>query len=482
MNLHIPRYEGPDIVGLPADGRFIPVTNSEFGRLDCLRKHFFGYVERLQQPETRAMSIGNAWDLVMGDVFDWWRVHDTPYKEGNLEQCPWCTTFETGERCEHCHGSGEGVMVWALERWQDSVDAGDMEPDEFDRLRELLTRMATGYIVRYQGGPLQSITIEAVQQGLARVVLNPATGEPYCPDTFIRADGNGWVIARTGDMVREGVEVSKVNWPIYQVGRMDVLGADRRTRAAWVIDSKSSGQPSGFAAKLSVDPQLPGYCWLLEPHLERFGLNGIAGYYYDITSTTLQRDPKELAWKPPKIAELREMAKERGIESPGRKVEDFLAALGIEPQHGGFSLARSGENASVPSWRYLAALDAAGIPEDEYDDHLDWCVAEVDPKFYKREWEFFGETALNRYAREVFAKSRQWAQQYRNAARAKDEGDLDVAFPRTPICTIGNRGCAFKGICSQDSDEGRSGYDMNRGLRWESAEEPVKNANLDFGW
>jgi hypothetical protein len=161
-------------------------------------------------------------------------------------------------------------------------------------------------------------------------------------------------------------------------------------------------------------------------------------------------------------------------------VEDHLQALGIEPKHGGFSLARSGENASVPSWRYLAALDEAGIPEEEYADQLDWCVADVDPKFYKREWEFFGETALNRYARELFAKSRLWASQYRNAARAKDEADLDVSFPRTPICTIGNRGCAYKGICSQDSPEGRAGYDVSEGLRWESSE-PEQN-NLEFGW
>ena len=484
MRLMIPRYDASDVIGLPASGQCITISNSEIGWMSCLKKHWFGFIEGMESGSTIRMDIGNGWDEVMGDVATWWMERDTPYRESFLTTCAWCVDGVDMLLCDHCRGDGLGPWQRAVEPWQDMVDAGQMGEDDMEQARETLFRMAVGYIHRHQGGPLQTIKIVAVQQSVARAIINPATGKPYRPETFMRVlPGGEMVLARTGDLTEAGQhEIVKVAWPVYQVGKIDVLGADRRTNAGWVIDSKSTIQPSGFVGRLGVDPQLPGYCWVLEPHLEHFGLNGIAGFFYDIASTAMQRNPKELKWKPPLMGDLRAMAKERGIVPAGKKSEDFLEALGIEAQHGGFSLAQSGTNASCPTWRFEAAIKAAGLNEDDYSDHLDWAFAEVDPKFYRREFETYGDTALNRYEREVFAKARTWAAQRRHAVRAQDEVDIDVRFPRTPICTIGNRGCSFRGPCSQDSPESREGYDVREVLRWAPDDEEEASGEQTFDW
>ena len=230
---------------------------------------------------------------------------------------------------------------------------------------------------------------------------------------------------------------------------------------------------------MSYDPQLPGYCWAVEPHVEHFGLSRIGGFMFDIASTSFQRDPKVKQWKPPKVGDMRANVKKQGGDPKGMDADALMAELGIEPGHGGFSLARSGEGLSVPSWRFENAITAAGLSQADYKEHVDWLFEENDLKFYRRESDTVGPVSIARYGREVFAKARQIAALRRAGARSTGPDDLDVNFPRTDICTMPGGTCAFKGICSQDSPEGRERYGEREATTWSTTVVQQENTGHD---
>ncbi len=495
LTISIPRYTDAPIVGLPEDGRVVTVTNSELGRLPCAKQYWFTYIERLEAVSTQPMQRGIAWDEIMTDVYSWWMDKDASYQDRYLESCAWChgtgnttngiITDEAEEpMCPRCDGTGRGPLLRTAIRWQEAAAQQDALPfteEEFDHEIERLRRMATGYIHTRQGGPLQTIKIVAVQAMVARVITNPKTGRPYRPETFLTRDESGdWFMTETGELHNVAPDdIRRVTWPWYQVGAIDAVGADRQTSVGYVIDAKSTTTPDKFIGSMSYDPQLPGYCWALEPHLEHFGLSRIAGFMYDVANTTFQREPKELKWKPPKVADMKAELKAQGGEPKGLDAAELQTALGIQPGHGGFSTARSGEALSVPSWRFEAAITAAGLSQSDYGEHVDWLFENNDAKFYKREDDTIGPESMARYGRETFAKVQKIAALRRAAARSKGSDDIEVRFPRTPICTMPGGTCAFKGICSQDSPGGRERYSEREATTWSTVQQQQQSMGFD---
>src|SRR5690606_37081815 len=207
---------------------------------------------------------------------------DTPYASRHLDLCAWCTAGEdaSGARCTVCGGTGHGSLVRALQPWRDALEdeVPPFGPDVVEATEERLRRAWQGYVEVYHGGPLQNYRIVATQAKLARVVINPATGAPYCPDTFLLQVREGvWVRAGTGDLINHADRIMKVNWPVYQIGALDAVAVDRRTSGGWVIDAKYTANMQSFHGRLQVDPQLPGYCWLLDEHREHFGISEVVG-------------------------------------------------------------------------------------------------------------------------------------------------------------------------------------------------------------
>ena len=311
----IRRYES-GALGLPAHGCYFTISQSQFERWACPRKGWFSEIEGLRTGVTPAMRLGTAWDRWKREVWTWWQERDEPYPERGLERCVWCDGEAGDVGCERC-ASGESELHRAAVDLQESCE---MEPEQVATLLDQLYRMAVGWVAHYEGGALQDLQVMGVQVPLAREVVNPRTGEPYCPVSYLvetepRAETlplgfevltTHWRLARTGERGHA------VRWPYFQVGAIDVLMRDRVTYAGYAVDDKASAGVSKYGDLARIDPQLPGYCWLLEPHLEHFGLKSVAGYFYEVASTRFQQDPEILAPRWPSMEELRELAKSRG--------------------------------------------------------------------------------------------------------------------------------------------------------------------------
>lgn len=485
----IDRYE-EGVVGLPEDGQFIPLTNSSASKLTCLRRWWFDDVEGLKRPmEGGAIERGTSWDTITEDMYRWWEATDSPYPESALDRCIWCkgagATPDGGE-CAMCQGTGDGSLVRALEPWwlaleQDPPPFGSDTVEQEDERLRLAFR---GYVERFQAKPLQHFRIVGVQAKLARAILNPDTGKPYRPDTYLVRTEVGWVRAGTAAAVAakaSGGEIRKVNWPVYQVGALDAVARDRSNGQGWVIDAKFTGAMNSFNERLQVDPQLPGYCWLLSANLDHFGLTGVAGMMYDLTNSRLHGRPYELKWKPPLIGEMKERALERGLDVKGVKgVEEYMTLLGLTEGHGGFSTSES-KLAGVPSWILRDAVEHAAVRHpsdvqvDAYDEAIAWCEANVDPGLYSRPWRSFTEDDLARYEAEVFGKAKVVSGLHRAAVRVRSPVDIDVSFPRTPVCSMPGGSCPYRGPCMADAPEVREQFTQRPLVVWKDEETVVDN-------
>lgn len=460
----IRRYES-GALGLPAHGCYFTISQSQFERWACPRKGWFSEIEGLRTGATVEMHLGTAWDAWKREVWTWWQERDAPYPERGLDRCVWCA----GEGCDRCEDTGTSGLDRASETLR--ALAEEMDPDGAERLLDTLRRMAEGWVAYYEGGRLQTYAVAGVQVALARAVPNPRTGAPYQPEVYLTATdpvsertplgftvaAPRWRLSRTGE------RGTPVRWPWYQVGALDVLLRHRQTRLGYAVDDKASASLAKYGDAVRNDPQLPGYCWLLEPHVEALGLEGVAGFFYEVASTRYQRDPELLEPRWPSMDALREQAKALGVKVAGRSKEDYIAALGIpEPPR---ELSRNG-SAFTPSWRYRRALAEQGLDPDAYADHLEHLELTVDPECYARAGVLllpYSASVGARYARELFARVELLVDKRRAAALSTTVADLDVAFPRVPICKLGAR-CAFSAVCSvhePDVSQIRSGFDLS---------------------
>lgn len=485
----IDRYHGP-VPGLPEDGRYIPVTYSELSKLACRRRFWFGSIEGLRSKST-ATERGSGWDILVGDVYQWWIHRDQPYKASFAMTCPWCDEHgrqEDGAPCSRCGSTRLGVLARLRDRYEelaDEFDVTDWDPEhELDRL----ARSLDGYLRWYEGGPLQTYRAVGSQVQLARPVTSPRTGKPYLTDAYLVRTERGFEYAGTGSIAlskaqgafpveplrrwtdsagRKGAQVYSVTWPVYMLGSIDFLMRHRTTGAGWVVDLKYTKNPDSYETSLQVDPQLPGYCWLLAPHIARFGMTSVAGFGYDLANSGFQNDPEPLKWRPPSMETMREIAATRGVETKGiRKSEELQALLGITEGHGGFSKAK---NQGVPSWRFRRAIRKAGLSEADYEEVLSEITSTTDSKWYRRIFAPFTQDDIDRFGAELFARAQEAAEARRQAARVEYRQDLDVAFPRTPLCAQPGGSCPYSGACAKDGQEVRQGYDHASGVVWSTS-------------
>lgn len=477
----IHRYEH-GVLGLPEGGKFVPFTNSEMGSATCLRRWWFSHVEGLgRSMDGSAVDRGAAWDTLTTDMYAWWEATDSPYPEHALDTCVWCG----GDGCERCDGSGLGSLERAMAPWWDAL--GDDPPpfgeDDVRREEERLRLAFRGYVERYEARPMQHFRIVGVQSKLARVILNPSTGKPYRPTTLLVRAPGGWIRAGTAAAAiaeSMGHEVKQVFWPAYQVGALDAVARDRSNGQGWVVDAKYTGNMGSYRERLEVDPQLPGYSWLLGAHLEHFGLTGVSGMMYDLAHSRLHSRPTRLKWKPPLVREMRAMAEARGLDPKGLRGAELQAILGLVEGHGGFSTSES-KLAGVPSWILREEVERAhaaypsDVDPDDYDEAIAYCEREVDGSLYGRPWRSFSAEDLERYSYEVFGKASWIAALHRAAVRVKSTGDLDVAYPRTPVCTMPGGRCSFRGPCQVDSPDGREAFTQRVLVMWGDEDAAVDN-------
>lgn len=463
MRLTVPRYAG--VRGLPA--RAVTVSNSERTKFVCLRRGWFAYIERLKSGNTRPRSFGNAWHSCVEDVHRYWMIHDSAYEGDGLE-CVWCGP----DGCTECEGSELGpVAKYRAELLAASLgDSALYTTDEVDGEIARLSCALDGYLRTYGREPYKSYKVIGVEVPLCRMITNPRSGRPYAPEMYYVREGRILRLAATGEVSGEtplpdGATTEVHRWPWYQVAKLDCIIQHRTTGVIYVDEWKSSASPKTLIEGLNVDPQTDGYVWVLEDAIERglFGLvrGEVRGYLYDVTSSTPHRSPALLAPKPVKRLhpETGEPWKVKGkwqylLDDDGAKIE----------RTPGLSKAT---NKTIPSWRYEAAIAEHGFDPAEYREVVAHYRATVNPKLYQREFGSCGPEPRARYAEEIYASARQLADLYRKAARARDMVDVNVAFPRVPVCRLPGGACSYRGPCMADGEEARNNYEKAETQVWE---------------
>lgn len=438
LTLGVPRYGTQrDVLGLPADGRAMCVSNSERALATCDLRWWFAHGAGLGADPTRRMDLGTAWGAwLFGDLMRWWAERDTaypapPYMVGRDRSCPWCDgtgqvprdAADTGP-CVTCAGTGRDAIRRAAAELRLRAQADPGFSDDVERDVEGLARSAEGYLVRWGGAPPESYAVVGVEVGLAMPVVGPS-GAPYAPEFPVVVEAGVMRPARSADPV-SAVEV--VRWPWYYVGRLDALGRDRATGRAWVVEGKYTSDPRGHVRGLLVDPQLAGYSALVA-HAAAAGLlpgvAGVAGYFFDVTSSSYQHDPVVL-------------------------------------KAGGLSVAR---NRTVPTWRWDRAVRDHGAPAGA-DDHRRYLADEVDRRLYTREPSMVGADDAARFRAEVYGVARHLAALRRAAVTARTAARVAAAFPRTPVCKLPGGSCPYRAPCLADTPEARADYPAHDDLSW----------------
>lgn len=410
------------LLGLPAMA--VPTVHaSSRKKAVCPRRWWFEQVERLSGPTGRALAYGSAWHLVLEDIHAWWMVErGQPYPMMALEHCIWCVGRDPGgATCWHCSGTGWGPVAHIARLWADTDRAADSET---------LKRAAEGWLWKWGHTPPPNLRVVAVELGLGMPIRTPS-GAVFAPELPWRIEPTGERLASTGEALLPDTKWEQRAWHV--ACRLDALWEDMELGCYMVGEFKSSADPRGWLDGLGVDPQVTVYETVLRdvirrgllPEAER-GPDAVNGFLIDVTSSRMQRDIHVLKAKTKTQA----------------KGEPSLAKM-----------------ASVPTWRLIAGLQQLGIEIDgRWKNQIELQRMKVDDRFYMREWGTSPPEWRTRVLREILGEARRYAAWYNTAAHVEglDDPELDIHFPRVPVCRSPGGHCPFRGPCQHDGPDARA--------------------------
>jgi len=454
LEVVIPRYEGKRGPAFPKNGKFISISNSERVLAACPKRWWFKHSERLDREAGPAARLGSAFHEVMEDVWEWWADAGGTYPKWALNECIQCNKLKQNPPAwaedEDCRCSDEhkdigplGPIPTIAMRWRKNlidIDEPLMSEDEFKEQLATLVKMCEGYLEKWGNEPPEDFEVVGVELTLAAPIMDGT--KPFRTNVPVVEDSQEIRLASSADL-KSGLEPRMIRWPWYQVGRIDGLLRHKKTGSLWILEHKTSKSPKTYFDSLSIDPQTTGYIWMLRSMCRRglFGEdlknhpNPVAGYMYDVVSSGKQYAPTEL-------------------------------------KNGKLSTAKS---RNTPSWLYREAVSGRE-DEDTYKEHIQYLEENVDPKLYQREWGSVGAADVQRYELEMAGVADRHALMRRQMVSGKDQTRL---FPRQPVCMRGF--CSYKGICVNDTPEGRSQYVQGRVQKWkkEGVEKPAPDGKTE---
>ena len=429
------RYE-EGVLGLPAS--CMVLSNSERRSAWCSRRWWYAYGNELTTEASSAMRFGSHAHDLLEHLYQWWSDTDEAYPEDALDVCPRCD----GAGCGGCDNSGNGPLMALLYRLLSQSNAGEETPEEHvSRLRDVME----GYLRVYGRKPSDRFRVLGAELAVAAPIVSPTTGQPYKSQVPVIENETGWRVANANDR-EEDTKLVLLPW--FQLLRLDAVEQDRKTGDIWVREFKTSASPQSFGRDLALDTQIPGYlrglAYAVSKGLIGDPSNRVAGFTYDVLGSGVHRRPKRL-----KSGKLSTDSRQR-----------------------------------VPSWNMDEALSEHGEREKYTDDQWkdliglrDHFAQTVDPSLYHREWGAVSPELQHRYELELYADATRLSNMRRALPKAgQDPEPVALSFPRVPLCRSPGGWCSFKGICIQDSDEGRSEYTKRQPIVWlNSASLKAKN-------
>lgn len=460
------RRRGPPL-GLPA--RAVTVRASDRLLGTCPHRWWFRRGLGLDAPSSAAQSYGRAWHAALEDVHRWWMEGRGPWPADGGYYCPWCggsSAVAGGAPCDRCGETGRGPVERARHGWLRAAcrEGSHLDPDDARADGERLDRAFGGWLRVHGSASPDGWRVVAVEVGIGVPVPSPTGERTYRPTVYVttRPDGTER-ISRAHEAVRAlppGWSAREEAREVWLSVRLDCAWLHEPTHTLRVGEWKSSDDPRGYVQGLTVDPQVALYQLALGDAARRGLLampspdcaGGVAtgarcvGYWYDVSSSRLQRDPVELK---------------------GRTRKDGSTT------GGGLSTAQQ-TLASVPSWRLEAALADRGLSSDpEWQARVAEQRLRVDRNLYLREWGGLDAGAVDRVRRELSAEAQVHVARLRAAARAEGPEDVDRSFPRVPVCRLPGGGCPYRGPCVSDGPGARLGLLQPDDDPWAVPDDPV---------
>lgn len=444
-----------DAIGLPDDGRYIIVSHSSLMRSVCPRYTAL-YEMGLRRKPNAAQGIGLAWHAVMEEWGQWWANGGGTIVPEDLDVCPWCEgepisddLMDDEVHCTWCNDTKQGPLARQHMAWIHT------SPETADETTNKLRNIAVGYLHRWKQ-PCDDEKADKIlftEKSFARQLVDP-NGVPMRKQvTMIELDDGAIRRTRFGDVnnphiVKSWTEV----WPVYLLVIVD-MAVLRKNNTVWLIDSKSTAQPGDTERKLMLSSQLPMYVWAFEPYVDAIAPGAtIGGIMFDVVSTTNHRDPKIDEWEPPKMDELKTMAKERGIVASKMKKDELVEALGIVPGPPKLNLSASSLD-NVPSWKLRAAIKGIGQDPKTFFEELTRAKEGVDRKLYKKIELPVNNMMFDRTARETYARALPFLTLQTELRAATTDAEVDIVAPRNPVCTGPGNRCAFESICPYEPSQ-----------------------------
>lgn len=401
----VPRY--PDLESV---GRAIVITNSERSAAACPLRHWYRYSLGLSQPDrtVTAASFGTGFHDVMETI--WKQVRDRQ-QAGEQDAAP-----STDDYTMACYRVVHG--------WKDLIGHDYSTEDwkgDAARLRSIVTAWDHGQDwARW----LDEFEVEAVEQAFQTPIVNPTTGTPLRASMRIveDADDDGPFLrlARPGDK-----DWRRVQWPWVFAGRVDLVLRSRYSGALWLLDHKTTSQPTALASGLTVDPQSASYAWLVGQALgER-----VAGFMWNIVDSKAPASVRIL-------------------------------------KSGKMSTA---SNQRVPSWEVRRYLLDEGLPiTDALSEFIDNQAAIVDGRWSMLEQVGMAPQDVALAGVEIHADAVRLARMYRDGL-IDDRVRLASTHPRVPVCKAAGAFCSYKGPCAADGEIARSQFQIRDARRWRPA-------------
>lgn len=287
------------------------VTNSERSTSACDRKWSFRYQRRLS-PLADSPAAFRQGSLVH-------RLLDNWYRRGMPDMNASCAFWQSV------------IEPWLEQRRHFATGDVDKAAAENAEIAKEAWGMFAHYVQHWHAHDAANWEVLAVSLTLARRV-------PYPGLTTTITD-------RVGHQAREWI----------MAGEVDLLVRDRRDGLHWIVEHKTtvSSNMSEFCNRLTLDPQVRAYAWLLRAPINVDACK-VEGVIYNVLRKSVPYKPALLAV--PKPTRLNPNPKSRGLS---RKAIDTTAEL------------------------YLATILEHGFNPDDYLDVLEDLKAK---KFFHREY------------------------------------------------------------------------------------------------
>jgi len=488
-----PRYDGGQVLGLPSAA--VTITNSARKLAACPRRWWWGQGLGYQSPPSGAMRFGSAFDEVMGRLLTHYQQHGTSITPSALDTCHSCG----GDGCSSCSGTGLGYLRIEVQRlYQQATELEDSS--ELDDLVLRLGRAVEGWLHQYDSSMVSDYSVVAVQPMLAVPVTSPTTGKVYRSRVPVVETPEGWRMA-TGHDRPEVCQL--VTLPFYQLCKLDAVVLNNADGRLWAWETKTSGSPERFSQDLLLDTQLPGYTralWYATQQLGAWGGLRPGGYVWDVTSSQLQADPRQLkdgststasgqrvpSWRWQQHLQAQGLdcspaARQQALQRAEQASAQLASLQGqLEPLEDAAREAGRGK-AGAPAREarnamraQVKAAKATATAAQHLADLLAMpaqAQATVDPQLYVRRWGEFTPDQLRAYEVELYADAVRFSSWLRALPGTGDgrwhDGDaVALTWPRVPLCRQPGGWCSFTGPCLEDSAEARTTFDTRQPLRW----------------